>query len=95
MPKKKAPARERVSLIPKAAIAAEIRRIMKERGLTQTETSWLVQDAPSQLSLIATGKLAGFSSERLLRILVRLGNDVEIRTSRAKGKIGKVRLRVR
>ena len=95
MPKKKAATRERVSLIPKAAIAAEIRRIMKDRGLTQTETAWLVKDAPSQLSLIVTGKLAGFSSERLLRVIARLGNDIEIRTSPAKGKMGKVRLTVK
>jgi predicted XRE-type DNA-binding protein len=81
-------------LIPRAAIAAAIRRIIKERGLTQTETAYLVKDAPSQVSLIVTGKLAGFSSERLLRVLARLGHDIEIRTSPAKGKTGKVRLKV-
>jgi hypothetical protein len=31
------------------------------------------RDAPSQISLVVTGKLRGFSTERLLRMLARLG----------------------
>ena len=85
---------QRDNLIPKESLAKEIARILDERGLTQTEAAYLIKDAPSQLSLIVNGKLAGFSVERLLRVLQRLGNDIEIRTSRATGKTGKVRLRV-
>ena len=51
-------------------------------------------EAPSQISLITNGKLHGFSAERLLRLVTRLGHDVEIRVSNSKGKEGKVRLNV-
>jgi predicted XRE-type DNA-binding protein len=86
---------EREELIKKAPIAKEIARIIKERGLTQTEASYIVRDAPSQLSLITTGKLTGFSAERLLRTLTRLGRDVEIIIRPARGRAGQVRLVVR
>ncbi len=88
----KAPAEE---LIKKAPLAREIARIIDERDLTQTEASYIVRDAPSQLSLIVTGKLRGFSAERLLRTLTRLGRDVEITIRRSRGRAGKVRLSVR
>jgi predicted XRE-type DNA-binding protein len=82
-------------LIKKAPLAREIGRIIGERGLTQTEASYIVRDAPSQLSLIVTGKLRGFSAERLLRTLTRLGRDVEITIRRSRGRAGKVRVSVR
>jgi len=79
-------------LIKKAPLAKEIARIIEERGLTQTEASYIVKDAPSQLSLITTGKLAGFSAERLLRTLTRLGRDVEITIRTSRQRVGKVRI---
>ena len=66
------------SVIPKSVLAKEIASILKERGLTQIEAAYLAGDAPSQLSLIVSGKLRGFSVERMLRILARLGRDVDI-----------------
>ena len=65
-------------MIPKETLAKEIAGILKERGLTQIEAAYLAGDAPSQLSLIVSGKLRGFSVERMLRILARLGRDVDI-----------------
>jgi hypothetical protein len=62
---------------------------------TQTEAAYIVRDAPSQLSLMVTGKLTGFSSERLIRTLTRLGRDVEITVRPARGRTGKVRLIVK
>lgn len=93
MPRKKTTA-PREELIKKAPLAKEIASIIEDRGLTQTEASYIVRDAPSQLSLITTGKLAGFSAERLLRTLTRLGRDVEITIRRSRGRAGQVRLRV-
>jgi len=81
-------------LISKALLARTIARILDERGLTQTEAAHLIKDAPSQLSLIVNGRRDGFSAERLLRILTQLGKDVEIRTSKAKTKQGKVSLQI-
>jgi len=63
--------------------------------LTQAEAATLIEDAPSQVSLMVTGKTKGFSSERLLRTLVRLGRDVEIVVRKSKGREGKVRLSVK
>jgi predicted XRE-type DNA-binding protein len=65
-------------MIPKETLAKEIAGILKERKLTQIEAAYLAGDAPSQLSLIVSGKLRGFSVERMLRILARLGRDVDI-----------------
>lgn len=56
-----------MELIRKAPLAKEIARIIEERGLTQTKASHIVKNAPPQLSLMVTGKSAGFSTERLLR----------------------------
>jgi predicted XRE-type DNA-binding protein len=83
------------SIISKSVLANEINRIIRERGLTQTEAAYLLKDAPSQLSLISTGKLTGFSSERLIRTLTGLGRDVEIRIQKAQGKSGKVRIAIK
>jgi len=86
--------REREEVIKKAPLAKEIARIIRDRGLTQTEASFIVRDAPSQLSLISTGKLTGFSAERLLRTLTRFGRDVEITIRPSRGRSGKVRVSV-
>jgi predicted XRE-type DNA-binding protein len=95
MPRTKRKRAPTPSVISKDVLAKEINRVLDEKGLTQTEAAWMIQDSPSQLSLISTGKLRGFSSERLLRILTRLGRDVEIRIAPAKGTAGKVRVSIR
>ena len=84
------------SVIPKERLAAEVARILDDEGLTQTEAAYRIKDAPSQISLMVTGKTRGFSSERLIRTLTRLGRDVDIviRPTRS-GAPGKVRLDVR
>jgi predicted XRE-type DNA-binding protein len=64
--------------IPKEPLAREIRRLVTERGLSQAAAAVVVQDAASQLSLLLSGKLRGFSIDRLVRTLLRLGREVEI-----------------
>ena len=66
------------SLIPKAELADEIATIIRYRHLNQTEAAKIVGDAPSQMSLLLAGKIEGFSIERLLRMLLRLGKDIEL-----------------
>jgi len=96
MPKKaRRPRKTAESLIPKDKLAKEVARVVAQRELTQAEAATLIEDAPSQVSLMVTGKTKGFSSERLLRTLVRLGRDVEIVVRKSKGREGKVRLSVR
>ena len=66
------------ALIPKEELAQEIATIIRYHHLNQTEAARIVGDAPSQMSLLMSGKLAGFSTERLLRMLLRLGRDIEL-----------------
>ncbi|MGH7616439.1 MAG: helix-turn-helix domain-containing protein [Gemmatimonadaceae bacterium] len=94
MARTRAPKRQE-AVIKKSVLAAEIVRIIRDRGLTQTEAAYVVRDAPSQLSLIINGHLVGFSAERLIRLLARFGRDVEIVVRRAKRGAGKVRIVVR
>jgi len=70
--------RAKKALIPKAELADEIATIIKYRHLNQTEAAKIVGDAPSQMSLLLAGKIEGFSIERLLRMLLRLGTDIEL-----------------
>ena len=65
-------------LIPKDELAREIATIIRYHHLTQTEAARVVGDAPSQMSLLLSGKIEGFSTERLLRMLLRLGRDIEL-----------------
>ena len=64
--------------IPKEPLAREIRRLVAEKGLSQADAATVVQDAASQLSLLLSGKLRGFSVDRLVRTLLRLGREVEV-----------------
>lgn len=78
------------SVIPKNVLAKEIANILEDQQLTQTEAAYIMRDAPSQISLVVTGKLRGFSTERLLRMLARLGRDIDIVIRPAKGRTGRV-----
>jgi predicted XRE-type DNA-binding protein len=77
-------------VIPKAVFAKEIAAILDDQQLTQTEAAYIMRDAPSQISLVVTGKLRGFAIERLVRMLIRLGRDVDITIRPTRGRKGKV-----
>ena len=72
----------------KRVLATAIAQTLKERQLTQSAAARIMQDAASQVSLVVCGHLRGFSVERLMRMLARLGRDVEITVHprRAKGR---------
>lgn len=74
----KARSRSQSPLIPKDQLAQEIATIIRYHHLSQTEAARVVGDAASQISLLMAGKIEGFSTERLLRILLRLGRDIEL-----------------
>lgn len=75
----------------KIAVAKRIAQILEDRDLTQTEAARIMRDAPSQISLVVTGKLRGFSLERLIVMLAALGEDVTL-LIKSNGKKGKVRV---
>lgn len=80
---KKARTHSENEVISKARLADEIKKVIAEKGLTQTAAAAVAREAQSQMSLVMSGHLQGFSANRLIRILLRLGRDVEIIIRRA------------
>jgi len=82
--------------LTKAQLASHIRRVIQRRRLTQSVASSLMGIDQPKVSALLSGRLANFSSERLMRLLTALGQDVDItvRTkprNRAYGRIRVVR----
>lgn len=69
--------------LTKAQRASHIRHAIKRRRLTQLAAASLMDIDQPKMSALINGRLANFSSERLMRLLTALGQDVEI-TVRAK-----------
>jgi len=65
----------------KAQLAVQIRRFIEEKGWTQMEASGAVGLDQPKVSHLLRGRPAGFSVDRLLSILNRLGHSVEVRIS--------------
>ena len=59
-------------------MAREIRRLILQKGLTRVGAASMVGQAASQISVIFSGQLHGYSSDRLLNVLLGLGRDVDI-----------------
>ena len=64
--------------LAKAQLASHIRDTIKRRRLTQIQAAHLMRLDQPKVSALMNGRLAGFSSERLMRFLASLGQDVEI-----------------
>ena len=57
---------------------AHIRQIIKRNRLTQMAAATLMGIDQPKVSALLNGRLANFSSDRLMRMLTALGQDVEI-----------------
>jgi predicted XRE-type DNA-binding protein len=78
--------------LTKAQLAGLIWQAIKRRRLTQVAAAALMGIDQPKVSALLNGRLANFSSERLMRLLTALGQDVDItvRTkprNRAHGRI--------
>jgi predicted XRE-type DNA-binding protein len=78
--------------LTKAQLASHIRHIIRRRRLTQGAAAKLMGVDQPKISALLNGRLANFSSERLMRLLTTLGQDVEITVkakprNRARGRI--------
>ncbi len=62
-----------------AKITVNINRIIGERHLTQTAAAKLLGIDQPTVSKLLNGQLSGFSTDRLLRFLTALNQDIEIR----------------
>jgi predicted XRE-type DNA-binding protein len=80
--------------LTKAQLASHLREAIERQNLTQVAAAELMGVGQSKVSAILNGRLANFSSERLMRLLTTLGHDVEI-TIKAKPRsrpVGHIRV---
>jgi predicted XRE-type DNA-binding protein len=78
----------------KAQLAACIRSLISEKKLTQVKAAALLKVAQPDISALMNGRIAGFSLERLLGFIRRLGDDVEIIVRPARQGTGRMLLKV-
>lgn len=64
--------------LPKPQLAIHIRHTIKRGRLTQLQAAQPMGLDRPKVSALMNGRLAGFSSDRLMRFLAALGQDVEI-----------------
>jgi predicted XRE-type DNA-binding protein len=64
--------------LTKAQLASHIRHIIKRRRLTQVAAATLMGIDQPKVSALFNGRLTNFSSDRLMRLLAALGQDVDI-----------------
>ncbi|RYG65416.1 XRE family transcriptional regulator [bacterium] len=65
----------------KSNLALEVRRLIKERDLTQQEIAEILGIDQPKVSRLLRGQLSGFSVEKLFLMLNKLGRKVEVRIS--------------
>jgi predicted XRE-type DNA-binding protein len=62
----------------RAELVLRLVQLIRGRGLSQVEAAGLLGVTQPKVSALFNGKVAGFSVERLMRLLCRLGQDVRI-----------------
>jgi len=62
----------------KTRLTLQIYRIIKDRGLTQTEAGKILGISQPHVSALARNRAGNFSIGRLIEFLTALGQDVEI-----------------
>src|ERR1700722_9410490 len=78
--------------LTKAQLTGRIWQVIKSRRLTQVRAAELMGIDQPKVSALINGRLSNFSSERLMRLLTALGQDVDIVVkakprNRAQGRI--------
>ena len=81
--------------LAKACIVETIAGLLTRRGISQQEAARLVGLTQPQISRLMRGDTREFSYERLMRVLMALGQDIEItiRQARAHRKRGRMLVR--
>ena len=65
-----------------------------ERRLTQAEAAAIMRLDQPKVSALLNGRLANFSSERLMRLLTALGRDIDITIRPARHRKARGQIRV-
>ena len=81
-------------LLAKAELAAKIIAEIQRRRITQAQAAAILGIDQPKISALKQGKLSGFSIERLMRLLLLLGRDVEIAVKEKPRSRPTARLRV-
>jgi predicted XRE-type DNA-binding protein len=81
-------------LLAKAELAAKIIAEVQRRRLTQSQAAAILGIDQPKVSALKQGKLSGFSIERLMRLLLRLGRDIEINVKARARSGSRARVRV-
>ncbi len=76
----------------RGSLMQRIGEIVATRGLTQVQAGELMAIDQPRVSALLRGKIGKFSTDRLLKALSDLGQDVELRITPARGGEGKLRL---
>jgi predicted XRE-type DNA-binding protein len=81
-------------LLFKADLVTAISAVIQRRRLSQSSVAKIVRiDQPKVIALLS-GDTRGFSASRLIRILSRLGQNIEIRVRDSKKAKGRIRVDV-
>ena len=64
--------------LTKAQLASEIRQVIRRQRLTQAAAAALMGVDQPKVSALINGRLTNFSSDRMIRFLTALGQDVDI-----------------
>lgn len=64
--------------LARVRLAQQIAEIIERKGLSQGEAGGIIGLDQPKVSALVRGRLSGFSTDRLIRCLMLLGQDVEI-----------------
>jgi predicted XRE-type DNA-binding protein len=73
--------------LAKAGLVHAIATVIARKKLTQKAVAELVGVAQPKISNLLNGNTLGFSSDRLIEFLLRLGYDVDINVRRPRGRL--------
>jgi predicted XRE-type DNA-binding protein len=68
----------------KAQLARKISEAINKLNLTQAQAAEIIGIDQPKISLLVRGRLSGFSTDRLLGYLNKLGSDIEIKVGEPK-----------
>jgi predicted XRE-type DNA-binding protein len=80
--------------LAKAQLASRIREVVRRSRLTQVGAAAVMGIDQPKVSALLNGRLTSFSSERLMRLLTRLGQDIDIVVKTPSGRRQRGRIRV-
>jgi predicted XRE-type DNA-binding protein len=81
--------------LAKAGLVHAIATVIERKKMTQQAVAELIGVAQPKISNLLNGNTLGFSSDRLIEFLLRLGYDVDINVRRPRGRLRRGKLTVR